>query len=141
MWIKLANMLMKKISRLSLYKKTLKPFSPNEIKEHFGDTKYKILVGCAPCQTFSKYTKGKNNKNDEKWTLLDEFLRLISEVQPEIISMENVPDLIKYPIFENFIDSLKQQGYFINYKIIFCPDYGIPQNRKRLVLLASKIKI
>ncbi|EDP4562569.1 DNA (cytosine-5-)-methyltransferase, partial [Campylobacter jejuni] len=66
--------------------KNIKNISSNEIQEYFGNTKYKILVGCAPCQTFSKYTKGKNNENDEKWTLLNEFLRLIIEIKPEIIS-------------------------------------------------------
>ena len=120
--------------------KNIKNISSKEIQEYFGNTKYKILVGCAPCQTFSKYTKGKNNENDEKWTLLNEFLRLIIEIKPEIISMENVPNLEKYPIFKNFINTLKKHGYFIDYKIIFCPDYGMPQKRKRLVLLGSKIK-
>lgn len=120
--------------------KNIKSISPNEIREHFDGAKYKILVGCAPCQTFSGYTRGKSNKNDEKWTLLNDFLRLIVAVQPEIVSMENVPNLVKYSIFDGFINVLKEQGYFVDYEIIFCPDYGIPQNRRRLVLLGSKIK-
>lgn len=120
--------------------KNIKNVFPNDIRKYFDGAKYKILVGCAPCQTFSKYTKGKSNQNDERWTLLNDFLRLVVAVQPEIISMENVPNLVKYPIFSNFINVLKEQRYFVDYKIVFCPDYGIPQNRKRLVLLGSKIK-
>ncbi|WP_257005470.1 DNA cytosine methyltransferase [Helicobacter pullorum] len=128
----------------SFITKNIKDISLQEIQEHFKKARYRILVGCAPCQTFSQYTQQSKqkikNRDDEKWTLLNEFLRIIVGIQPDIISLENVPNLVKYPIFENFISILEEQGYFIDYKIIFCPDYGIPQNRRRLVLLGSKIK-
>lgn len=124
--------------------KNIKDVSLQEIQEHFKKARYRILVGCTPCQTFSQYTQQSKqkikNRDDEKWTLLNEFLRIIVGIQPDIISLENVPNLVKYPIFENFISILEKQGYFIDYKIVFCPDYGIPQNRRRLVLLGSKIK-
>ena len=61
------------------------------------------------------------------------------EVQPQIISVENVPNLQKYPIFDNFIKELENNKYKVKFSVVFCPDYGIPQNRKRLVLLASKL--
>lgn len=126
--------------------KNIKNTLASEIADCFNvfDSPIKILVGCAPCQTFSQYTQQSkrkiDNKDDEKWTLLNEFLRIAIEVQPEIISVENVPNLIKYSIFDNFIKELKKSNYHISYSIVFCPDYGIPQNRKRLVLLASKLK-
>lgn len=126
--------------------KNIKNTFASEITNYFNTSKssIRILVGCAPCQTFSQYTQQSkrkiNNKDDEKWTLLNEFLRIAMEVQPEIISVENVPNLIKYPIFDNFIKELKKNKYHISHSIVFCPDYGIPQNRKRLVLLASKLK-
>lgn len=121
--------------------KNIKETKANEIKEYFDKSKssIKILVGCAPCQTFSQYTRKLNNKNDEKWTLLNEFLRIALEIQPEIISVENVPNLEKYPIFDNFVEALKQNKYEVKHNVIFCPDYGIPQRRKRLVLFASKL--
>ena len=53
----------------------------------------RILVGCAPCQTFSKYTQGLKNHSDPKWTLLGDFARLVRELRPDIVSMENVPEL------------------------------------------------
>ena len=56
--------------------------------------------------------------------------RLIKDVQPEIISMENVSQLLKQKVFLDFIDLLKMQNYFIDYKIVNCLDYGIPQTRK-----------
>lgn len=101
----------------------------------------KVLVGCAPCQPFSKYTLRyrKNGQPDDKWKLLNSFLRLIKEVQPEVISMENVPQLLEQEIFVEFKDHLQELKYNVSYQIAFCPDYGVPQNRKRLVLLASKL--
>ena len=60
----------------------------------------RILVGCAPCQTFSKYTQGLDNDDDPKWKLLDEFARLVHESKPDIVSMENVPELQRHPIFD-----------------------------------------
>lgn len=102
----------------------------------------RALVGCAPCQPFSKYSSRYRKKGytDNKWKLLYSFKRLIQEMLPEIISMENVPNLIHEKIFDDFIKTLLTLGYYIDYKIVYCPDYGVPQHRKRLVLLASKIK-
>ena len=126
--------------------KNIKETSADEIIYCFNkiESSIRILVGCAPCQTFSQYTQQSkrktDSKDDEKWTLLNEFLRIVMEVQPEIISVENVPNLVKYPIFNHFLEALKQSGYHVSYNIVFCPDYGIPQNRKRLVLLGSRLK-
>src|SRR5216684_9213084 len=60
----------------------------------------RILVGCAPCQTFSKYTQGLENESDPKWTLLKDFGRLIRELKPDIVSMENVPELQRHQFFK-----------------------------------------
>ncbi|MEP6683086.1 MAG: DNA (cytosine-5-)-methyltransferase [Parafilimonas sp.] len=112
-----------------------------ELDGYFSKNKRKILVGCAPCQAFSQYMFKDKEKDNNKWTLLYEFGRLIEETQPDIISMENVSQLLNFkkaPVFEDFIALLKKEGYFFSYQIVYCPDYGIPQNRKRLVLLASK---
>jgi DNA (cytosine-5)-methyltransferase 1 len=112
-----------------------------EINFLYPKKSIRILVGCAPCQTFSQHTKKiKNREKDPKWNLLYEFLRIIKESKPEIVSMENVPQLRKYKIFKDFLAGLKEAGYHISYKVAFCPRYGLPQNRKRLLLLASKIK-
>ena len=53
--------------------------------------------------------------------------------------MENVPELSKTKVFADFISDLETNGYHVSYQVVFCPDYGIPQNRKRLVLLASTL--
>ncbi len=113
-----------------------------KLKKLFKKNSVKILVGCAPCQPFSLYTCKHDKTKDKRWQLLYKFTEFINEIKPEIISMENVPRLANFkkaPVFDDFINNLKQQGYNVDYKFVYCPDYGMPQKRKRLVLLASKL--
>lgn len=110
-----------------------------EIAEKFAQADYSLLAGCAPCQPFSSYTNTMKEK-DDKWKLLRHFARLIKETTPDLVTMENVPNLERQDIFKEFLKTLEKNGYFYAYKIISCPEYGIPQSRRRLVLLASKIK-
>ena len=120
-------------------KKNITEFTGEELNKLYPKNSIKILVGCAPCQTFSQHTlKNKDREKDERWQLLYEFLRLIKESEPDIISMENVPQLRKYKVFEDFVKGLEKKGYFVNYKLVNCAKYGIPQKRTRLVLLASR---
>lgn len=67
---------------------------------------------------------------------------MIRELKPDIVSMENVPDLQRYPVFQSFLDTLSEENFHFSQehqeRIVYCPDYGIPQRRRRLVLLASK---
>ena len=133
-------------NRAVFISKNISDVTKEDINKLYKDTKIKILVGCAPCQPFSSYSF-KNKKEDsgeretEKWKLLYEFSRLIKEVNPDIVSMENVPQLLNFkkaPVFSDFLKILEEMGYFVHYEIVNCPEYGIPQHRKRLVLLASK---
>lgn len=112
-----------------------------EINRLYPNHAVKILVGCAPCQPFSKYTKRyrKDGPMDDKWRLLYSFSRLVQEVRPSIISMENVPELAHEKVFEDFVCNLQNLNYMVSWSIVNCPDYGIPQYRKRLVLLASSL--
>lgn len=111
------------------------------LKKLYPANTTKILVGCAPCQPFSRYSirYRKKGQPDEKWKLLYSFSRLVQEVQPEIVSMENVPELANKSVFTDFVFTLRNLSYYVYWEIVFCPDYGVPQNRKRLVLLASKL--
>lgn len=103
------------------------------------DEQVKILAGCAPCQPFSTHSnKVKNKKQTKRWRLISEFKRLVEETNPDVVTMENVPNLANQKIFRDFVAFLKQNGYFVSYSNVYCPDYGIPQKRRRLVLLASK---
>ena len=97
-----------------------------------------MLAGCAPCQPFSNYTQAKDKNNDEKWPLLYEFSRLINDVLPEIVTMENVPEVVKHSVYNDFVSFLKQLGYYVFEHKVNCLEYGVPQKRYRQVLLASR---
>ena len=117
-----------------------------DLESRYTEGRRKILVGCAPCQPFSIYNrkgvkKSERSKKDEKWKLLYSFADLIDDIEPEIISMENVPQLLKFnngKVFKDFIKRLEKRGYFVSWNIVNAQDYGVPQRRKRLVLFGSK---
>ena len=120
--------------------------SPDTVAAHFPEDAYKVLVGCAPCQPYSSITnkvrKGKDAKAlEENWGPLRAFLRLIREIRPDVVSMENVTRLAnraKNPIYGEFVDGLGAAGYEVSEANIYCPEYGVPQRRRRLVLMASR---
>jgi len=111
--------------------------SGSDLAKHFSGSSIRVLAGCAPCQPFSSYSRRYNDK-ESKWKLCRDFARLVEECEPEIISMENVLQLKHHPVFHEFIDKLENLNYFLESYEVNCLDYGIPQSRKRLVLLASK---
>lgn len=109
-----------------------------QIDELFVPNLPKVLVGCAPCQPFSTY----NHKNDDpKWRLLSAFARLIVDTQPDVVSMENVPQLLNFKageVFKTFVGTLRSAGYEVNFDTLYGPNFGMAQTRSRLVLLAAK---
>ena len=111
-----------------------------ELEKLYEGSDIKVLAGCAPCQPYSKLNqKGVTN---QKMMPLKKFALLIKEIRPDIVSMENVGGLVnkdKYPVFADFIAVLDELGYYYDYKVINTADYGVPQSRKRLVLLASRL--
>ncbi len=130
-----------KNNEATFYHKDVTSLKGRELNKLFG-ANLKILIGCAPCQPFSSYSFKVKKKDDDKINLLYEFSRLIKECLPDIVSMENVPQLLdfnKSSLFNDFVEVLKSLNYKVDYKVVYCPDYGIPQKRKRLVLLASRL--
>lgn len=120
--------------------KSIKEITSKEILKLYPAQSLKVLVGCAPCQPFSKHTqKEKDREAKEDWGLLYHFFELIKKVKPVVVSMENVPQIVKHKVFSDFIEGLESENYHVNWQNVYCPDYGIPQNRRRLVLLASKL--
>ena len=132
-------------SKAKFYQQDIKTLSAEQLQNIFWDADVKVLVGCAPCQPYSMM-------NTKKWIYsadeikekspVDKFASLIEEIKPDIVSMENVPWLVtnkKTKSFENFLKVLRKLNYKVNYKVINCVDYWIPQTRKRLVLIASRI--
>ena len=109
----------------------------SEISELFDDAELTLLAGCAPCQPFSTYSRTGQGSKD--WPLLAQFGRLVREVIPDFVTMENVPGVAAHQVYLEFVSTLQELEYAVTViPRVYCPDYGIPQTRTRLVLLASK---
>jgi DNA (cytosine-5)-methyltransferase 1 len=119
-------------------KRDIAKLTARDLRSLYPEGHVRVLVGCAPCQPFSKYTQGLDTKEDDKWALLRSFGRLVRLSRPDVVSMENVPELQRHSIFGEFLDLLKKLKYNVSIAEVFCPDYGVAQNRSRLVLFASR---
>ncbi len=132
-----------KNNRAKFISKSVTELTIEDLQECFGEGKLKLLAGCAPCQTFSTYNLKKRNAESQnangRWFLLNEFARMVKLLLPELVTMENVPGLAEQDVFENFKNTLEELGYKVNHTIVDCVEYGIPQRRRRLVLLASRL--
>lgn len=124
--------------RARFLEKSVVKLSGEEIKKNYAERHISLLAGCPPCQTFSSYNQ-KAKQQDPRYRLPTQFKRLVLETMPDLVALENVPLLAKKPIFKTLIAELKQAGYHVDWKIVFCPDYGLPQRRKRVVLLGSRL--
>ena len=118
--------------------KSVEYLKAEDLERVFPKNGIRLLAGCAPCQTFSTYNQ-KATPDDKRWWLLLQFGRLINEISPELVTMENVPRLQHQGVFKEFLETLQNGDYHIHFEIVNCEDYGIPQRRQRLVLLASKL--
>lgn len=98
-----------------------------------------LMVGCAPCQPFSILNP--NNPNEHKSVnLLNEFGRIVQGIHPAHILVENVPGLRGRgeEVLQEFLGMLDAEGYRYDYGIINAKNYGVPQNRRRFILIASR---
>lgn len=111
--------------------------SHDDLASNYSSKAIRVLSGCAPCQPFSRYGRSAE-KRRSKWSLLMDFAEATEQIRPEIITVENVPELTQHRVFRSFVKRLEDAEYHIKHEFLYCPDYGIPQNRRRLVLLGSR---
>jgi DNA (cytosine-5)-methyltransferase 1 len=98
-----------------------------------------LVSACAPCQPYTSFHR-KSSTPTEQRTLLLRLLPFIDELAPDFVFVENVPGLHKVPggsTFNRFIAALRRRGFRVTWKIVDCRGYGVPQRRRRLVMLAS----
>lgn len=107
-------------------------------------TQYKgnidILIGGSPCQAFS-IAGLRNGTGDERGKLIYQYIRVVEECEPEIIVYENVRGMMNIDngnTIKDFVQALRDIGYFCHYGIVNTKDYGVPQNRERLFLVGFK---
>lgn len=120
----------------------IRKVSSSELNKKIKGNKIHLLAGCPPCQGFSSIRRlnRKNHVYDERNNLILEFIRFVKIFKPYTIMIENVPGLIHYDLFKEAVDVLiKGLKYHIDYKIVNVKDYGVPQKRRRLVLVGSKL--
>ncbi len=99
-----------------------------------------LLAGCPPCQGFStlRTLNGAREVGDKRNDLVFEFLRLVRDLEPKAIMLENVPGLGTDGRMARFSDQLTDLGYAHSWRVLNAADYGVPQNRRRLILLGSR---
>ena len=112
-----------------------------DLKRKKGDARPSVLIGCPPCQGFSAYRKTMPEAaEDGRNNLVDLFSLIAAELKPDYVFMENVPELLseKYRThFEFFNRQMKSKGYHVASGVLNMAGFGLPQARKRAIVIAS----
>ncbi|WP_417761685.1 DNA cytosine methyltransferase [Shewanella sp.] len=123
-----------------IFENDIRFVSGKEILKRAGIKKGELdlLAGCPPCQGFSSLTR-KYKRDDSRNSLIGEVARLVEETMPKAIMIENVSGLMKRgaPFLKSFLSNIEKLGYKANFDVLQVADYGVPQDRKRFVLLAG----
>lgn len=119
--------------------KDIRTLANRDIKAQLRGADVSVLAGCAPCQAFSTYNTRRGHRIPNKFSLVRKFAQIVEEVKPDIVTMENVPYLTQKTAFHDFLRTLKRSNYQVWHDIVDVRVYGIPQTRRRLVLLASRL--
>jgi len=127
---------------VEVFEEDIRELSTLRVKRKLGIKKGELdlLAGCPPCQGFSTMRTlngGKRIRDDRNKLILD-FQRFVEELLPKAVMMENVPGLQKNHRFKTLYRKLKELGYEVNHDVLNAADYGVPQRRRRLILIAAK---
>ncbi len=122
----------------SVIQEDIRKIKIKDVKKRLDGQPLHLLAGCPPCQGFStmRTLNRKEPVEDERNNLINEYLRFVKELKPLTIMMENVPGLKNFELFESMCDELRAH-YDIDVDVVDIKKYGIPQRRKRLVLIGT----
>ncbi len=116
------------------------------IKDTIGDTQIDVMMGGIPCQSFSmagrRIRKGIDNSEDPRHFLYKEYFRLLDIMKPKVAVIENVKGILSShdgQIINEILISFKDRGYNADYRLLDASDYGVPQARQRVVIIANRI--
>jgi len=99
--------------------------------------KVDILIGGSPCQAFS-IAGLRNGTDDERGQLIYQYIRIVDEVKAPVIVYENVKGMLSIDggrTIKEFVQALRDIGYYCHYEVVNTKDYGVPQNRERIFLV------
>lgn len=112
----------------------------NDVREMDGtqyQSKVDVLVGGSPCQAFS-IAGLRNGTDDERGQLIYQYIRIVDEVKAPVIVYENVKGMLSIDngnTIKEFVQAIRDIGYFCHYEVVNTKDYGVPQNRERIFLV------
>jgi len=127
--------------RVKVWESDIRKLSVDTVKQtlNLGRGQLDLLAGCPPCQGFSTMrTLNRRTVKDDRNLLIDEFLPFVKGLLPKTIMMENVPRILDYYRFARFRRELVRLGYILNFGVLDAAHYGVPQRRRRMILLAGK---
>jgi DNA (cytosine-5)-methyltransferase 1 len=127
--------------RVSIWKQDISKLPVSKVKEklNLSSGQLDLLAGCPPCQGFStlRTRNGANQNRDCRNNLVREMLRFVRGLRPKAVMMENVPGLKSKKQFYDFCRGLRKLGYKVDWDVKDAARYGVPQRRRRLILLAG----
>lgn len=116
--------------------------NPERVARHLRswEADLEVITACAPCQPYStlSHAKDSGHEDHKKWGMLKGVKQVVEYIEPDVVATENVLQIRNDEVYEQFIEFLEAEGYHIDENNVWCPEYGIPQKRKRWVMLASK---
>ncbi|MDD5456570.1 MAG: DNA cytosine methyltransferase [Candidatus Margulisbacteria bacterium] len=128
--------------KTNIFQEDIRSFNSQKMVDLLKGQPLHLLAGCPPCQGFSSVRRlnRKTPASDDRNNLVKEYFRLIDELKPLTIMMENVPALKDYGLFQKIVKRLKKD-YKIDLDVVDIKDYGIAQRRKRLVMVGSRLGV